>query len=370
MDKLKISLFILFIFSFGIWHLLKEDLLFSDRENRVLQALPTISFENIRTGKWMATFETYVADQFPLRNEWVGLKAVTEKSVGKKENNGILFGKDDYLFEPFVMNDEQATVNMAAVNEFVRKVEADSVGFMLAPTSITAYPEKMPRFMEALGERAAIHQLYAELDGRAEKLPVTELLLKQKEESIYFRTDHHWTMLGAYEGYVRAGDVFGFEPLGREDFVREKVSDDFYGSFASRGHGAFVAPDVMEYLRPLDERDVLVRSSDGSVMDSLVWEEALDSEDQYRYFLGGNDSLVVVESDAGSGRKLLVVKDSYAHVLVPFFVHHYDEIHMVDLRYFRDNLLDYAAEFGFDDVLLMYNIGNFVDDVTIRRIAY
>lgn len=131
--------------------------------------------------------------------------------------------------------------------------------------------------------------------------------------------------------------------LGVTDSLGKIVSNDFYRATVSRGHVAFVCPDIMEYLRPADERYVAVQNSDRSTSELFVWEKALDSEDQYRYFLGRNDSLVVVESDAKTDRKLLVVKDSYVHVLVPFFVHHYDEIYMVDLRYFRGSLIDYAA---------------------------
>lgn len=288
----------------------------------------------------MDTFETYVSDRFPLRNQWVGIKEITEHATGKIENNGILFGKDRYLFEPFTMDEEGASQNIAAVNDFARQSGSMNVALMLAPTSITVYSERVLLFAEASTERAAIDSLYRQLDGRVQKFPVTELLLKQREHPIYFRTDHHWTMLGAYEGYVRASDVFGYEALGRDAFVREVVSEDFYGSFYARANDWHVGPDVLEYLLPVSERDVVVSYDDGSVSDSLVLEGALDLRDQYRFFLGGNYGLVKIESDVDDGRRLLVVKDLN------------------------------AQDVGIDDVLIMYNVANFVDDAAVHRLAY
>ena len=370
MERLQIALFLFFILGFGLWHLVSLDKDFSAHENRPLQTLPNFSLTSIKNGNFMDQFESYVADQFPKRNSFLALKGITERAGQKKENNDILFGQDGYLFEAFTMNQGQAFENIEAINEFAGNNESLDIGFMLAPTSISIYPERAPRYSPSDNEIGAIKEIYGELDPQIHSISVAEALVNQKDHPIYFRTDHHWTMLGAYEAYALAADIFDFDPQSLEDFVREQVSDNFYGSFYSKANDWRIEPDVMEYLRPEEEVKVHVSYDDGSEADSLVWPEALSSRDQYRYFLGGNYGLVKIETDIKNGKRLLVVKDSYAHVLVPFFTHHYEEIHMVDLRYFREQIGKYADREDIDDLLIIYNIANFVDDKTLRRISY
>src|SRR5699024_4285529 len=202
-----------------------------EHENRVLADYPSPSIDKIKDGSWMDKIEVYIADQFPRRNDWVGMKASTEKAMGKHENNDIIFGKDDYLFEAFMMDEERASQHVEAVNAFGRQLQSENVALMLVPSSLSIYPEKVPPYVAGSGEREAIDWIYDQLDGRIASLSLLEILLKKKDETIYFRTDHHWTTLGAYEGYVQAVEAFGMEPLDRHLFERVLVSDSFYGSY-------------------------------------------------------------------------------------------------------------------------------------------
>src|SRR5690625_2083086 len=213
MQRLQIICFITFLFGMSIWHLASNDITFSEHENRVLADYPSPSIDKIKDGSWMDKIEVYIADQFPRRNDWVGMKASTEKAMGKHENNDIIFGKDDYLFEAFTMDEERASQHVEAVNAFGRQLQSENVALMLVPSSLSIYPEKVPPYVGGSGEREAIDWIYDQLDGRIASLSLLEILLKKKDETIYFRTDHHWTTLGAYEGYVQAVEAFGMEPL-------------------------------------------------------------------------------------------------------------------------------------------------------------
>lgn len=370
MQRLQIICFIIFISGMGIWHMMSKDVTFSEHENRVLTSFPLPSIDKIKDGSWMDKIEVYIADQFPRRNDWVGMKGSAEKAIGKHENNGIIFGEDDYLFEAFSMDAERASQHVEAVNAFGRQLKSENVALMLIPSSLSLYPEKAPPYVAGSGEREAIDWLYSQLDERIASISMLELLLKEKDEDLYFRTDHHWTMRGAYEGYAGAAEVFGYEAFARDRFVGELVSGDFYGSYYARANDFSVGPDVISYMRLAHERGVRVVYDDGSERDSLVFEGALDSGDQYRYFLGGNYGHVKVTSDVGNGRKLLLVKDSFAHIMMPYLVEHYEEIQLVDLRYFREHLGCFAADEGFDDVLIMYQAQHFVEDMAVPRMGY
>src|SRR5699024_225436 len=191
--------------------------------------------------------------------------------------NDIIFGKDDYLFEAFTLDEERASQHVEAVNAFGRQLQSENVALMLVPSSLSIYPEKVPPYVGGSGEREAIDWIYDQLDGRIASLSLLEILLKKKDETIYFRTDHHWTTLGAYEGYVQSVEAVSMEPLDRQLSERVLVSESVYSSYYARANDFSVRADVMEYLHPADERDVLVTYDDGSKRDSLVFEEAIGS---------------------------------------------------------------------------------------------
>ena len=102
-------------------------------------------------------------------------------------------------------------------------------------------------------------------------------------------------------------------------------------------------------------------------------EEALSGSDPYAYFLYGNQPLVVIKTGAAAGgqrdssspRNLLLIKDSYAHELVPFLACHFDEIHMIDLRYFHSGVKAYIAENGIDMAVISYSIRSFGTDTNV-----
>lgn len=81
-------------------------------------------------------------------------------------------------------------------------------------------------------------------------------------------------------------------------------------------------------------------------------------------FLGGNTSRLIIRTGHSGGR-LLVIRDSYADCEMPFFFEHYAEIHLLDLRYFRQSVSDYAKEGGFDAILVTYSLADFVTDTSV-----
>ena len=113
---------------------------------------------------------------------------------------------------------------------------------------------------------------------------------------------------------------------------------------------------------------VSVTYENGETSDSLFALEFLEQKDKYALFLGGNHSLVKIETSAGTGRKLAVIKDSYAHAFIPFLVSHFDEIHVIDLRYFKIDVRSYMETKGIDELLYLYNLPNFTTDANLLYI--
>ncbi|MHA6258298.1 DHHW family protein [Sporosarcina sp. CAU 1771] len=366
--KIFVALFLLFIGTMFVFSVVGEDKTFSEQENRPLSQKPKFTWDRFVSGKYTSEFETYLSDQFPWKNGWVGIKAKAEKTLGKKENNNVLFGADGYLLERFTNVGKQLWRNTQLLNEFSKQTTIEKTYVVLAPTAAGIYPEKLPKFATSLDQNLLLNEIKLDLTKDNLFINVYNSLISHKDEGIYFKTDHHWTMRGAYYAYVDVAKAMGFEPLEIEDFKFEVVSEDFYGTLYSKASAYDAKPDAIELFTPKKSVESKVTYEDGTISDSLFEMGHLKTKDKYAVFLDGNHSLVKIETSAGSGRKLAVVKDSYAHALLPFLANHYDEIHVLDLRYNKMPMRSYLEEHAIEEVLFLYNLPNFTVDTNLLLI--
>lgn len=147
------------------------------------------------------------------------------------------------------------------------------------------------------------------------------------------------------------------------DFRIETVADDFYGTLYSKANLPLIPADTIERYMPNRENPCTLTNDGGkTVRDSLYDVSYLEGRDKYAYFLGGNYPLTEIRTSVTNGRHLLVIKDSYAHALVPFLTAHYETISMVDLRYFKEDLADWMTDKEITDVLVLYNASTFASD--------
>ncbi|MCJ8006527.1 DHHW family protein [Lederbergia wuyishanensis] len=360
-DKIIAFMFISFLGFICILNLISKDVVFSEDENRILEQKPTLSLKNILSGEFMDRYETYISDQFAWKKEWLGIKAGAEKALMKQESNGIYFGKDGYLLEEFKKPKDQLNKNIEHINFFAEKNKNLDYYMLLVPTSVEIYNEKLPLFAQSFSQREVIDDVKRQLLDSVHFIEVSNILTDHKNEQIYFKTDHHWTMRGAYYAYVQAANTLGFKPYLINDFNQKIVSNNFYGTFASKVLGHRVEPDTIEMFEPIHERSYTVQY-DGKNKNSLYEWSYLSKKDQYSFFLNGNHSLVTIKSNVINGRKLAIIKDSYAHALIPFLANHFEEIYVIDLRYFHSDLDEFISENEINEVLFLYNIVNFSKD--------
>ncbi|MBW8351234.1 hypothetical protein K0H71_17575 [Bacillus sp. IITD106] len=360
-DKIIVCMFISFLAIVGVLNLMSDDIVFSEEENRILEQKPTLSLKNVLSGKFMDRYEAYISDQFAWKKNWLRIKAVSEKAMLKQDSNGIYFGKDGFLLEGYKEPKEQIYKNIEYINYFAEKNKELDYYMLLAPTSVEIYKEKLPLFAQSFSQRAVIDKVNDTLLDSVQMIEVTDTLTNYKNEPIYFKTDHHWTMRGAYFAYVQAAQTLGLDPIPINDFKIETVSNDFYGTFASKVLGHHVTPDKIEMFQSLYERSYIVQYDSKNDNSLFEW-SYLNKKDQYSFFLNGNHSLVTIKSDVRDGRKLAVVKDSYAHAFIPFLANHFQEIYVIDLRYYHKDVDDFIRENGIKEVLFLYNVVNFSTD--------
>ncbi len=340
---------------------------FSENENRFLAELPQYTNEKLINGEYMNELDEYINDQFVFRDNWIGLKTMAERAMLKFDINSVYFTKDNYLIEKHNKSDvskEQAGKNKEYLLEFVKKyvekLGEDRVNVMLVPTASAILKDKLPPFATGYDQDAYLNEVIEALP-EGTFIDVRNIFNQHKDEYIYYRTDHHWTTLGAYYAYEQWAKDAGFTPLSQDQFNITLGSDQFYGTLHSKVN-VKVEPDKI-YLYEIKEDmnyELLYNLTDQT--DTLYDLSKLEGKDKYSVYMGGNNALVDIKTNNKNGRRLLVIKDSYAHSFVPFAVNHYEETFMIDFRYFNAGLEEFAKENKITDVLVLYNTMNFVKD--------
>ncbi|MEG0711563.1 MAG: DHHW family protein, partial [Niameybacter sp.] len=136
--------FVTYIGGFFALQLITKDKTFSELENRTLATKPKFTTQKFFDGTYGREVETYIADQFPVRDEFIAIKSNTERLLQKKENNGVYIGKDDYFLQKFETPDlELMKKNIDYINKFG---ENFNLYFMLAPTATKVYEDKLPNY--------------------------------------------------------------------------------------------------------------------------------------------------------------------------------------------------------------------------------
>ena len=362
-NKMLIALFIFFIGGIGIWNVVAEDNSFSEQENRVLAQRPTFTMKRFLSGDFTEEFEEYMTDQFTAKSFWLAVGSIADKLTLKKEHDGVYFGKDDFLLERYEQPSEQLQKNIESILHFASIAKEAKTYCVIAPTSVEVYREKLPLFAQSYNQYKVLTDVYNQLSPTVTMTQLENLFANNENEQLYFRTDHHWTMLGAYEAYVETVKSMGITPYSKKDFQIETVSSTFRGTLYSKANAFGISPDYIEVFMPTFPIAYRVTYENETVSsDSLYEYSYLDKKDQYSFFLNGNHSLVKIQSSVKNNRKLLVIKDSYAHAFIPFLANHFEEIYVVDLRYYHDSVYTYMKKNGLQETLFLYNVANFSTD--------
>ena len=358
---ITIGVFLGFIALFFVLMLVMPDIAFSQQENRYLQQLPVFSLDALAEGKFTADFEKYTTDQFPFRDAWTALKARCELLIGKKENNGVYYCEDgDTLISRFEAPSEASIdKNVSFLNMLVENVSAP-VYFGLIPGSAEIWSSLLPENAPMDSQQAVIDRAYSQ--SQAQCIDLASALRAHADEYIYYRTDHHWTSLGAYYGYGALCEAWGLPAPSLSDYDRQTVSEEFYGTTYSSSGFSWVRPDVIETFVPDDGTVVVTDFDKGTGTPEPLYDTSfLSVKDKYSMFLGGNSPLLSIDTGHAGG-KLLIIRDSYSDSLAPFLLEAFSQIDLVDLRYYRNSLSDYVESGDFDAVLVLYSVDNFSTD--------
>ncbi len=349
--------------------LIQPDKAFSAAENRTLQQMPALTLDGVTSGRFETRFESYVADQFPLRIGWIRAKTAVDRLLGKVESNGVFLGRDGWLIQDFTEPDaENYRQTVDAVRSFCA-FRANLRQYMIvAPSALTVYAGMLPENAPAGDENRYIDRLRSDLAGMPiQFIDVRETLAAlARDTQAYYRTDHHWTTAAAYAAYLefaRTAELPGanvkYEPV--------QVSDSFSGTLtASSGFRMDETDPIYVYLPERSVNYVVTYAGESGRHASVYWTDNLKKRDQYTVFLNGNHPQVTIKTGAETKRSLLLLKDSYANCFAPFLIQDYRKIIMVDPRYYTGDLGVLIDSEGISDVLFLYNAGTLASDTFLK----
>ncbi len=344
-------------------------------ENREMTDMPELNSETMFSGKFAQGFEGFVNDHVGFRGALTEASEKVESAYGITSKLGkvVSIDKDvgtgttnktrlliynDAIMEVFRKNEDAENSYIRAVNHYAKKLPEDiELYSMIVPTQLE-YQEPMYSNIQS-SQKETIDDIYSRLDKRVVPVDVYSELGEHKDEYIYFRTDHHWTSLGAYYAYRAFSESAGIEAVEPEDF-ESYIIRGFDGSLSSQVPAD--APEEPDYIEWYDtnpdgeielemqglDRDGSWTSYEGTLFDLGI------KEPSYNFFMGGDHAMGEIKNpNAATDKTLLVIKDSYANAFLPWVCQNYETTVLIDPRSYWANIDDVLKMYDVDDCLIM-----------------
>lgn len=374
-----VILFCVVIFSLSLLFVLLPDQSFSQQENRNLAQFPDFNGDAFFSGEFASDLNVYFADQFPLRDGFVNLRASAELFLGKGENNGVLYSYDQLAVKDFnayqsrmlITNDtdriylDTVKAQLQVVDRFANSIDIPMVTVL--PGRTIDVCDNAFSYDRPDGDAVfdAMSALLSEDCGYIDTLT----LLRTRYDSgeyVMYKTDHHWTTLGAYYVYCEIMKEFGREDniIPAEEFTIEYV-EEFSGTTAAKANFLFYQKDSLE-LWHLSDDDTYTVTADGAPLDGFYARSYLDIADKYSVFLDGTHNVTEIRKNGEERDTLLIAKDSFANSLIPFLAREFD---IVALNLRTNTALSAAIEtYNADALLIVYNVENIITSADLGNL--
>lgn len=363
------GIFLGFLIIACAFNLFSKDREYSESENRILAQRPEFSVERLLNGKYMSDMEAYVADQFFIRDKWINLKVLEDLALGKRESNGVYIGKKGYLMEIPSSPDKKALdKNLDAIRNFSLAHEDVRTVMTLVPNAAFIYDHLVPKYAPVRNQAEDVVYVQEKVGDSLNYVDLTETMRAHKEEPIYYKTDHHWTTLGAKYAFDILYGSLGIEDPA-ENYEIYPVTHSFQGTLASKS-GFDKEKDTIEIYIPqgVSNECVVSYADDQRKSASVYQSAALKTKDKYEVFFGGNQSRIDISMPVEQDKNLLIFKDSYANCFIPFLIPYYRNITVIDPRYYYEDVERLISDNNITDILFLYNVNTFLTDNSLADI--
>ncbi len=325
-------------------------------------------------GEASKNVDSFLEDHFPGRSFFIALNSYSTRLSGRNADQGVVKGRNGRLFDaPLAIDYEQVDRNIGFIDSFAEDNGLESY-IVTVPSSAIECVDSLPALHLEYHDDELIEHV-----EEASKSNVIDLMkvysFHKDREGFFYRTDHHWTMDGAYYCYEEICKKMGLKPSPKEYFAVERY--DFYGSYYREAGLWLTKPDTLEVWRngALDSLSVSI----GSEKTLREFTGAYDREklapgevDKYAAYLYSNNDLTVIENPNGNGETLIIVKDSYGNSIAPLFANDFSRVVMIDTRYYRDKKLPAPSElvekYGASRMITVLGVDSMAGDPQLARL--
>lgn len=353
------GIFLLFISVFALLLLFLPKAKYSANEKRYLADPPAFQADHLLDGSYFTELENYISDHFPFRDAFVGINAYYELLLGRNGANGVYKGKDGYLIAAAApLERELCEKNARLLRDF-----AESNGVtptvLLVPTAGYTLDKMLPKNHGPYYDDeifAIANKYFGE-----NLMDLRPIFAQNNDKQLYYKTDHHLTAEGSYLMYQTFCLANGYDPIGV--FSNKEILNGFYGTNYSKSGLWFQKPDTLEiWHRPSEDKfEVTIDDITASnTYQTLYFREHEQNADKYPIYLNGNHALVKIRNMQNqNGKKLLIIRDSYAHCFATFLCENYEEIYLVDPRYYRLPVSELMQTQEIHELLYVFGAENF-----------
>lgn len=350
--KYKIVTIVMVVFFLGVslfaWFKPLDE--FSQSERRKLATFPKVSFENIVSGKFMTDFETYTLDQFPLRDKFRSLKALTTLNIFNQQDNNKIYMVNGFLSKmEYPMNEN--SVNRAS--ERFLYIYNKYLNDKNIKTYFSIIPDKNYFLAKDNGYLSMDYdKFFSENIKKNDFMQYIEIRSLLEIED-YYKTDTHWRQEKIVDVANKIGQVMG---VSLKNQYEEKILDkEFYGVYYGQSalplkseKITYLRNDILDNCKVFDYQN----NKETSVYDM----EKAYGKDPYEIFLSGPISLLSIENDkATTDKELIIFRDSFGSSIAPLLAEGYKKITLVDIRYIQPDILSKYIQFKNQDVLFLYS---------------
>lgn len=409
----KIAVFFVMLFTGTIFSLiLPLRPTVSESEKRVLTDFPEFTFQSFADGTYFAGIDTWFSDTFPMRDKFTlcnekikrlyGFRksmihgevvagdeipeydypdSTSQKDEEQTDNSDYIEEETTEAAEPAQQGEKFGSVYVLEdsayayysflkdnsdrytelVNSLSKMLEGQSDLYnMIVPTSIDIVLDgNIRRGLTSSDQYAAIMYMQSRMNSSVKKVNVYSALKARKDEYIYFRTDHHWTALGAYYAYCEFVKSMGLEPNTLDSYECINMGQ-FNGSFCSQTGVASLKnnPDNVVAYKPISTNSMKFLKKGAMINYNIITDVSdWNKSSKYSAFIGGDNPYSQIHNpERTDGSSCVVIKESFGNAFVPFIADHFQDIYVIDYRYYSGTISDLVKEKDIGTVLLLNNV--------------
>ena len=278
------------------------------------------------------------------------------------EAAGTVYIANKSGYEMYYFAKENADYYASMINTVRSKLSSDvTVYDLLVPTSFgIMLDDEIQNSLGGSNQKQAMDYIYGKLNSDVKQVNCFDILRRHNGEYIYFRTDHHWTALGAYYAYFQFCKEKGIKPHDITEY-ETKDYEGFLGTFyaASNKSKELSDPDTLKVYIPMGTNTMHHISAEGEELD---WPIVCDvnnysAGNKYSCFINGDNPYSEIHNpEIHDGSSCVVIKESFGNAFVPFLVDNYEYVYVIDHRYYKGSVSSLIEEKGIKDVIFVNHL--------------